>query len=89
MQRSKGSMQKKSNSNFHVVIVKRTWFAAQIYFQSMHGVLSYKLDFIIWRIRDSCLRKISRCWSRPGVCDQCYGKPFEDIMKSIVGIRQK
>ena len=63
MQRSKGSMQKKSKSNFRVVIVKRTWFAAQICFQLMHGVLSYKLDFIIWRIRDSCLRKICRCWS--------------------------
>ena len=21
---------------------------------------------------------------KPGVCDQCYGKPFVDIMKSIV-----
>lgn len=62
MQRSRGSMQKKSKSNFRV-IVKRTWFAAQICFQSMHGALSYKLDFIIWRIRDSCLRKISWCWS--------------------------
>lgn len=61
MQRSKESMQKKSKSNFRVVIVKRTWFAAQIYFQLMHGALSYKLDFIIWRIRDRCLRKICRC----------------------------
>lgn len=47
MQKSKGSMQKKSKSNFRVVIVKRTWFAAQICFQLMHGVLSYKLDFIV------------------------------------------
>ena len=56
--------------------------------QLMHSVLSFKFDFIIWRIRQ-LLAQDKLVLVKQGMCDQCYGKPFEDFVKSIVRINEK
>ena len=60
----------------------------QICSQLMHGVLSFKFDFIIWRIRQ-LLAQDKLVLVKQGMCDQCYGKPFEHFIKSIVRINEK